>query len=205
MIQLHVKYITILSLLFASLASYSQENDCALKKNSDGILVYTCKSDNERFKSLKAEFTIRNTTVGELVAFMRNVTNYPSWQYNMVKAEILKHESEDVLITRSEIDAPWPVENRELIVQYALVQNPQQDQLHVTTKTVPYHYPENPDLVRVPFSHAEWFVHEVNHSLNVTYIMRIDPGGSVPAWLVNIAMAEGPYQSFVNLKKQLEK
>jgi len=35
--------------------------------------------------------------------------------------------------------------------------------------------------------------------------MRIDPGGSLPVWLVNMAMAEGPYLTFVNLKKQLEK
>jgi hypothetical protein len=109
------------------------------------------------------------------------------------------------MITRSEIDAPWPVENRELIVEHTLDQNPIQNQLHVITKTVAFNYPVSSELIRVPFSHAEWYVKKVGTSLKVTYTMRIDPGGSVPAWLVNIAMAEGPYQSFVTLKKKLEK
>lgn len=191
-------------MFLAVLASYGQAKDCALKKDSDGILVYTCKSDNDRFKSLKAEFVIQHTSIDELVSFLKQVKNYPNWQYNMMSAEVLKQVSDEVMITRSEIDAPWPVENRELIVQYEIIQHPTRDQLHVTTKTVSYQYPASDELIRVPFSHAEWFVTKEGTSLKVIYTMRIDPGGSVPAWLVNIAMAEGPYQSFVNLKTQLE-
>ena len=39
--------------------------------------------------------------------------------------------------------------------------------------------------------------------LKVSYFLNVDPGGSIPAWLVNLAVAEGPYESFRNLKRQL--
>jgi DNA polymerase III sliding clamp (beta) subunit (PCNA family) len=184
-------------------SGYAQNQDCKEKKNANGIIVYVCKTDNAQYKSLKAEFTIDNTTLDELVAFMKNVNNYPKWQYNMVSAKMLKRESDDIMITRSEIDAPWPVENRELIVQYEMYKYAAQDSLHVTAKTIPYDYPKS-DLVRIPFSHAEWFVKKAGNVLKISYTLNVNPGGSLPAWLVNMALAEGPFHTFTNLKKELE-
>jgi hypothetical protein len=197
--------VILVSLLVISFESFSQSKDCKLKKDSDGILIYACKAENDKFKSLKAEFTINNTTIDELMAFLKNVDNYPKWQYNMVTAKILEKKTAEMMITRSEIDAPWPVQNRELIVQYEIIPNAARNQLHIITNAVPtYPYPLSDDLVRVPASHAEWNVVQSGTNLKVTYIMNIDPGGSVPAWIINMAIAEGPHHTFVNLKKALE-
>jgi hypothetical protein len=197
--------VILVSLLVISFESFSQSKDCKLKKDSDGILIYACKAENDKFKSLKAEFTINNTTIDELMAFLKNVDNYPKWQYNMVTAKILEKKTAEMMITRSEIDAPWPVQNRELIVQYEIIPNAARNQLHIITNAVPtYPYPASEDLVRVPASHAEWNVVQSGTNLKVTYIMNIDPGGSVPAWIINMAIAEGPHHTFVNLKKALE-
>ncbi|HOX82802.1 MAG TPA: START domain-containing protein [Chryseolinea sp.] len=181
----------------------SQVEDCVLKKDSDKILVYTCKSESERFKSLRATFTISNTTVEELLTFLKQVDRYTAWQYNMCSAKTLKVVSDSAIIVRTEIDAPWPVDNRELIVEYSFSQSSHK-KLKVITKTLMFDYPFSENVVRVPFSHAEWDVEMVDNTLHVTYSMKIDPGGSVPAWLVNMAMADGPHQSFVKLKKLLE-
>jgi len=182
----------------------SQNQDCTLKRDRDGVLVYTCKSENERFKSIKATFTIAHTTIEELVAWLKQVDQYTTWQYNMISSKLLKAVSEDTIIVRTEMDAPWPVENRELIVEYSFLRMDSLKRLKVTTHTVPYKYPASEDIVRVPFSYAEWDVIAVGDALQVTYTMKIDPGGSVPAWLVNMAMAEGPHGSFTKLKKLLE-
>src|SRR5688572_26346557 len=83
---------------------FSQAGNCELKKNMDGIMVYTCESESERFKSLKATFTISNTTQEELVTFLKQVDDYTTWQYKMISAKLLKRVSEDELIVRTEID-----------------------------------------------------------------------------------------------------
>jgi hypothetical protein len=195
--------LTLISLLLCG-TLFSQTDDCVLKKSDDKILVYTCKAKSGRFKSLKASFTLSNTTVDELVTFLKRVENFPKWQYNMTSAKVLKEVSDSVMIVRSEIDAPWPVENRELIVQYSFDQNEKEKTLKVVTKTTAYDYPSSDEFVRVPFSHAEWNVTTVGTDLHISYSMQIDPGGSLPAWIVNMAMAEGPHHTFFNLKKLLE-
>lgn len=200
-----LKFLFFLSFLFNSFPTQSQTTDCSLKKDKEGIKVYTCPSDTSKFRSLVAEFELENISFAELERFLWNVENYVNWQYNMVSASLLKKVNEQSIIYRSEVDAPWPVQNREMIVQLSVNKKLGPDQLAFSMHTVPTDYPIHEDLVRVPFSQASWTVKQVKNKLFVTYQLMIDPGGYIPPLLVNLAMAEGPYESFHNLKKLLEK
>ncbi len=78
--------------------------------------------------------------------------------------------------------------------------------LVITTESVVGIIPEKKEFVRVPSSQALWIVREKNkNQLQIKYLMQIDPGGSVPAWLANWVCAQAPYLSFKNLKKQIGK
>ena len=199
-----LRFALLLSFLLLSVSLTAQTRDCDLKKDKDGIKVYTCKSDTSKFRSLKAEFVIENTSIPELKVFMFNVPNYLKWQYDAIEASMLKKISEHEMIYRIVIDAPWPVTNRELIVKFSTIL---QDDNHASfyINTIVSDFPANKDLVRIPFSQASWTIARINNSLQVTYKMNIDPGGYVPPFLVNIAMADGPHESFRNLKKLIER
>lgn len=191
-------------LCFITTLCNSQSNDCDLRKDSDGIKVYVCKSGHEKFKSLRAEFLLENTSMDQLLAFLFDVPDYPNWQYNMASAEMLSKLSEDEMMYRSEIDAPWPLEDRELIINFKVIRDARPDQIRIAIHNMLSDRPIPEGLIRVPFFSATYSITVVNGtSLNVIYHLKIDPGGSVPPWLVNIAMAEGPYISFKNLKKRI--
>jgi hypothetical protein len=180
-----------------------QPPNCDLKRNADGIKVFTCKTENEKFKSLRAEFILENTTLQELKDFLWDVTNYQTWQYNVIESEMVSSSSQDEMVYRALIHAPWPVENRELAVQMILTNDV--SGLHISIHSIPYNKPTPEGVIRIPLFDASWSVVITGTTLQVTYSLRIDPGGSVPAWLANIAMADGPLISFRNLKKQLVK
>lgn len=191
--------------LWLSIHSLQGQIPCDLKKNKDGIKVYTCKTDSSKFRSLIAEFVLEEVSFEELQEFLWNVNNYVNWQYNMVSATLLKKMDDQSIIYRSEVDAPWPVENREMIVQLAVDKNSAPDQRSFIMHSVSYDYPEDEEVTRVPYSEARWTVKKTDNTLFVTYQLNIDPGGYVPPVLVNLAMAEGPYESFRNLKKLIKK
>ncbi len=180
-----------------------QSPNCELKRNADGIKVFTCKTENEKFKSLRAEFILENTTQQELKDFLWDVMNYKTWQYNVVESEMVSSTNQDEMIYHALIHAPWPVENRELAVRMILTS--EVSGLHISIHSVPYHKPTPEGVIRVPLFDASWRVVASGTTLQVIYALRIDPGGSVPAWLANMAMADGPLISFRNLKKQLVK
>jgi len=181
------------------------QSECDLKKDKDGIKVYTCKSDSSKFRSLVAEFDLENTSLQTLENFLWDVDNYVNWQYNMVESALIKRINDQVMIYRSEIDAPWPVEDREMLVQFSVIRDQLPDELTFLIYTITYDYPLKENVLRVPYSNATWQVKRNGNSLHVKYMMKINPGGYVPPMLVNLAMAEGPYVSFLNLKRMIEK
>jgi hypothetical protein len=184
---------------------FSQKNDCDLKRNDEGINVYVCKSRDEKFKTLRAEFVLENTSIATFEKFLLDVENYPAWQYNMVRAQRLQTISDSEMIYRSEVDAPWPVDDRELILNFKISREGSDQSTIVINHTL-FDYPIQYKLVRVPFFFATYQVSVVEDiSIKIIYTLKIDPGGYVPPWLVNLAMAEGPYISFKNLKARISK
>lgn len=179
-------------------------DDCNLKRDQDGIKVYTCKTVGEKLRSLRAEFILKDLTIDQLEDFLLDVDGYKRWQYNMIESRMLKKVSDRDMIYRTVVDAPWPVENRELIVRYTSERDTVRQTMNIVIANDSYSYPESDDLIRVPSSYATWNIVTQGNDLKVEYALRIDPGGSVPAWLINIAMAEGPHHSFRNMKRLLK-
>lgn len=178
------------------------QNDCELKKENKDLKVYTCSSADSKLKALKSEFILEDTSLKELLDFVNDVNNYVNWQYNTKEATIL-HTSDNSIIYRTVVEAPWPLSNREMIIEICSELDSLRQVLTIDSHHVAYAYPEDKDLVRVPFSVGIWHVSSLKNSLKVEFSLHIDPGGSVPAWLVNIGMAEGPYYTFTKLKEAL--
>jgi hypothetical protein len=187
-----------------SIANFAAaQNDCQLKKQKQDLKVYTCSSPESKLKVLKAEMVIEDTSFKELLAFVRDINNCVTWQYNTIEAAALETR-DNATIYRTVIEAPWPASNREMILELTSSFDSAKNELTIVSRSIDYEYPESDDLVRVPFALGKWQVAAIEkNSLRVLYTLRIDPGGSVPAWLINMAMAEGPYTSFSNLKEEL--
>lgn len=193
----------IISFIFFTIFLHAQHANCDLRKDTDDIKVYTCKTENEKFRSLIAEFELKDTSPDELQKFLWDVKGYVNWQYNMVESEMLSETNANELNYRSLIDAPWPVENRELVLNFKIERNAGGMMIYIRHTEGENPPPDN--VVRVPYFDGIWTVTVDGKNLKVTYKLKIDPGGSVPAWLANLAMAEGPYVSFKKLKEQIEK
>lgn len=180
------------------------QSDCELRKDQDSIKVYTCPSSNSNFKSIKASFTI-NTTFSRLASMILNIENYDRWQYNTVNPRILKTISDREVIYYVQIKAPWPVSDRDMICHLTISQDPVTKVVRIDASGKPNFLPPKEGFERVPMSKARWIVKSLGKNrLNVEYSIQIDPGGSVPAWMVNMVSAEAPYVSFKNFKNKIK-
>jgi len=196
--------ITILVLLRAQLAA--GQLDCVLKKEKDNLKVYSCPSKNANLNTIKTELILEGVTLDKLYEFLWDVEKYVNWQYNTIEASILKKKSSTSMIYRTVVEAPWPLSNRELFTEIESEFDRSGKTLKIITRNVDYEFPDNEDLVRIPFSVGVWDAAILgNSTLKIVYSLTIDPGGSVPSWLLNMAIAEGPFVSFTNLKESLTK
>jgi hypothetical protein len=179
----------------------SQDN-WELKTDKDGIKVYKSHS-NAKFDQLKLECTI-DASLSALVAALLDVGSYPQWVYHTRTASILKKVSEHELYFYEQIESPFGASDRDLVVVTKITQDKDTKVVHVSVKSVSNYIPPKKGYVRVPMSDEKWTITPISkNSSKIDYHLEIDPGGSVPAWLVNQFSQKGPYESFRQLKKHV--
>jgi START domain len=193
-------YIFLFFLLSCSNA-FSQGN-WVLKKEKDGIKVYTRRSQYSKFNEIKAEFTIK-TSMRKFTSVISDIDKYPLWVYGTKTALLCKRLSDEDVIYYSEVNVPWPISNRDFYSRLKIHQDTIQKSVTIIAAAIPDFRPPKDGIVRVPRSSAKWTVTSVDNStLNVVYIVAIDPGGNFPAWIANMFSTKGPIESFINLRER---
>ena len=181
----------------------SQEN-WKLRKDKNGIKVFSRPSKSYKFDELKVECEIEGR-ISQLAALLFDVNTQYEWAYKTKKSELLKEVSPADVFFYTEIECPWPYQNRDMVVQMTMQQNPTSKVLTVQAKNVDNYIPLKKDIVRLTYSSAVWTVTPINNQrFKIVYQIQLDMGDNVPAWLTNLFAVDGPYDSFSNMRKQIK-
>ncbi|QMU27760.1 START domain-containing protein [Adhaeribacter radiodurans] len=197
-------FLVLISVWVFSLISYPDQEKWELRRNENGIAIYSRKLSDASFKQIKVECELPGTT-SQLVQVLRDVPHHPDWVYATSKATLIKKKTENNFIYLTETDMPWPVTDRDLVVEtiiYPIVKG----NLHIEVKSLPDYVPINKNFIRIPYSEATWDIFPLpDNKLKITYTFSINPGGSIPSWLVNASVVTGPYNTFMKLREILSK
>lgn len=194
----------LLALLLSMQGLWAQEV-WKLKKDKDGVQVYMQTKEGSPFKIVKT-VTVLNTTLTKVAAVLLDVMKTPEWVYGTKTCSIIKQESPQVVYYYAEIDMPWPASNRDFAIRISMSQNPQTKVITVLAENQPTIIPEKKGLVRIPESSGKWTISSAGAGkVRVEYELQVNPGGSLPAGIVNMFSYEGPFESFRNLQRQVDK
>lgn len=182
----------------------SAQDNWKLKTEDEGIKVYTRAVTNSNFKAVKVNCLVA-ANASQFVAVIMDIKNSVNWAYHTKSATVLKQVSPSELYYYSEVQVPWPVHNRDFICHITVKQNPQTKVITIDAPCLGDYIPEKEGIVRVKQSVGKWVITPAGKdALNIEYTLALDPGGDVPAWLINLFAAEGPMQTFKRLKIQLQ-
>ncbi|OOQ57293.1 START domain-containing protein [Mucilaginibacter pedocola] len=175
------------------------------KTEKDGIKVFTSIVEGSKIKAVKVEADL-DATPAQLVKVLLDVKGCTEWVSHTKLCTLVKQVSPSELYYYSEIDVPWPVSNRDFVAHLTVHQNPETKVVTVDGPAVPGFVPVKEGIVRISESKGEWILTPLEKDrVRVVYTLQVNPGGSIPAWLINLLAAEGPINSFQGLKKQLKK
>jgi hypothetical protein len=174
-----------------------------LKKNENGIEVYTRKAAKGSIKELRVVCELE-ATKAQLISVLQDINNYNAWVYSNKKSTILKTINPETIIYYTQSHLPWPIKDRDLVVELNIM--PSAEVLSIQAKSLPDYLPKENNYIRVPYSLAQWKVTTAapGDRVKVDYTFSIDPGGSIPSWLVNATLTIGPYNSFIKLREVLK-
>jgi hypothetical protein len=198
-----IKSFYFLTPLLLALASHAfAQSAWELKKDENGILVYSRSVKDSKYKELKAVFDLTGT-YDQLRTILNDVENYKTWVCNTASSNLVERKSETEMVYYSRISAPWPVSNRDFYSDTRIWIDSANHQMRLSSHNLSQ-FPPNGHIVRIPFLRSEWFITAPSPGmLHVEYRLSWDPGGDIPAFLANAFSATGPLQSFTQLKRKM--
>ncbi|MDB4919974.1 START domain-containing protein [Mucilaginibacter sp.] len=197
--------IAIILLLLLKITNVSAQTEWKLKNEKNGIKVYTSEVTGSKFKAIKVDCELR-ATLSQIVKVLLDIKGCPEWLYHTKLCVLIKQVSPSELYYYSEISIPWPAQNRDFVAHLKVYQNAETKVVTIHGPAVPGFVPVKDGIVRVQSSKGLWIITPLtNNRIKVVYTLQLDPGGNIPAWLVNLFAAEGPMKSFQGLLLQLKK
>lgn len=178
--------------------------DWKLNTNKEGIKVYTSLSEKSAFKAIK---TIGNveSSMSRLAMVLMDVSNTEEWVYGAKNPKLLKQFTPTDLIYYAEAALPWPMSHRDFIIRITMTQDPVTKVVSMVTENLPKYIAEKKGIVRIQRSTGIWKLTPVEKGvIKVEYTLQVDPGGLLPAWLVNLFAATGPFQSLKGLRQEVK-
>lgn len=188
--------------LFSELLSAQNTDGWVFKNEKNGVKVYYKKtSDVHEIKMV----TSMKATLSGVVQLLNEVENYPKWGYKLSEAKLLKRVNDQEFYYWSKLDFPWPLNDRDIVVQAKVEQDSASRRVTSTSWAKPNYLPENKDVVRIKTTTTKWTIVPGSGGwLYIEYYIYSNPGGNIPDWLVNMAIDIGPLETLSNMRKMLQ-
>ena len=188
--------------------SYCQSDTVAnwkLSKDKNGIRIYTRAIEGTKFKEYKTLSEV-DATPEELLSILVDVESYTKWMARVTVAELLKTEGEDRFYVYSEVGVPWPFDNRDEITLSVVKRKEDSAEISIEITIIQDFVPEKKGIVRMPSGNGMWvFTPRENGKTKICHRFGGDPGGNIPAWIVNIFLIDAPYKTMLALQERATK
>jgi len=191
----------LLSFLGGSLSLQAADFDWQLKRDRDGIKVFTRKVDGSRFKAVRAEVVIA-ASLSSVVGLIRDAKACPKWADRCGQSYV--HEQvgpmEEYIYTLNSM--PWPVSDRDVLAHVSWSQSEQDLSVTMRSRATVGKLPKSKGVVRLEEAQASWFLTPLSATqVKVVTEAHINPGGPLPAWVTNMLLVDSPYTTLKNLRK----
>ncbi len=187
---------------FVSVFADTQE-DWKYSKTKKGITVYTRKVDGSNIKQFRAIASF-NTNLSAICSVILDVDNQKSWMADTKESKLVKRNSQSEWISYVQLAIPWPYENRDMVMDCNIKQNPNNKEVKVRMSASLEYVKENRGVVRMKVAKGVFTLTPKPDGVDVEYVFLGDPAGKIPSWLINMMIVDGPIKSLSNLKVLVE-
>lgn len=191
--------------LLLSAFSYDNPGDWILKKDENGIKVYTRYSPGSNLKEVRVVNTVRSS-LSAIVAVLIETKNYPQWIYACGEAQTLKLLNDREQYQYSVTNVPWPFSDRDVVTHLKVEQDSVTGIVMVNCNGTPDYIPDKEGRVRVQHFQSGYKLTPLDSGMvKVEFELYVDPGGNIPAWLINANIVLAPYNTSAAMIDQLKK
>ena len=187
------------------MAQDNNNGNWKLAKEKNGVTVFTRDSDKTKIKEFRA-VTYIDTDLSSLVAVFLDIPAMEEWVRDCKSSQLIAENSDGELLYYLEVKAPFPFDNRDLVQHLAVHQDPASQEVTIELQNRPNSVPRKDNIVRMQVADGFWkFKPLGNGKIHLRFQYQNDPGGGIPAWLVNSFIVDNPLATISRLKEQVNK
>lgn len=183
----------------------SQAADWEVIAERDGIVVSRRPVEGRGFPQLRAVGEVPGTPY-EILAVLLDVPAHVKWLPDCIESRTVRRVDAWRYIIYTRTDAPWPVSDREAVIENEVIFLEPPSKLKVTFEAVPA--PEVArarGTVRMKTVNGYYSIVAIDERRSlVQYELDADPAGALPAWLVNYQSTRNPFQTIAGLRTRLQ-
>lgn len=188
-------------LTFSLQAQPDKERDWRLVKEEGNTKVFTRSNENSKIKEVRIK-TQMNVDFDHLLNLLTEVESYDKWVFKSRNPKVLEEIGENEMYYFVESDFPFPLSDRDMVIHSRQWLDPVSRVYTSKSVGVPDYIPRKKKMVRMPMLESHWKVWPLaDGGVEIDYRAVADPGGKLPAWLINMAITQGPTKTMRKLEK----
>ncbi|MFA5941109.1 MAG: hypothetical protein WC809_17275 [Sinimarinibacterium sp.] len=190
------------TLLFAIAPSvWGADEGWRLEKDDDGIQICTRAVDGWSIREIRGVTRFQGH-LSSLVAVIGDISASPELNEFVVKSSVEKRDSDTRYQVYSLTDMPWPLTDRDILIQRQIAQDPTTLAVAIADVATQDIMPVKEGLVRIVRSRTQWtLTPAADGSVLVELRMLSDPAGPIPPSLLNALSISTPFKTLAKLKE----
>lgn len=187
--------------LWMGFVGHSQKN-AKLALDKEGIKIYLTAFDTTTYKEYRAVMTV-NSNIDTVVNQLIEVKNLKKWNYKTRTSSLVKTISDTSWVFYMTHHLGWPIQDRDHVARVTLLRKGKERIITLVPEN--RLLKEKEGYIRLKNFKGFWYLKQLNDKQTLV-IQQIygNPGGSIPAFMVNLVIVKGPFETFFELRKRLE-
>ncbi|MBK6995206.1 MAG: hypothetical protein IPH31_09855 [Lewinellaceae bacterium] len=178
-------------------------SDWAYKGEKDGIKIYHQKTPGLLHIKLS---TVVKAPLSGIAALFSDVDNYKDWGYKISESRLLRRVSPTEVWYYAKYDFPWPLDDRDIILQSIMQQDAITRRVVITNTPHPSYLPEKTGISRIRNTTTRWtFLPGEGGWVSMEQQISTDSAEDMPDWLVTMTVDTGPRETAKAVRKILQK
>ena len=175
-----------------------------LRKDKNEIQVFTKKREARNIYKYKVKTKIQASVqkvYEQVIDFNENL----KYMELVDSLSFLKHRKNKRYINYMRFDMPWPVTNREMVMDMNV--EILKDRIRLVSDDLPDYVKKNKDYVQIEDFHEEWTIKEnkVTDKTQIVIVGWVNPGGNIPTWIVNLFSVRTPFKFISGIVQEIKK
>jgi hypothetical protein len=198
-------FASLLALAMTGSALAGEKGSWTFVTEEDAIRVWKLEIPGQDLPGFRGQTVIKGS-IDDIMKHMMDSAHHTDWMYRCKESRVLKSFGDTRSLVYNRTGAPWPVWDRDVVLEVSYEYNADRTQLAMKFHDVPNTNTATPEgVVRMPRLVGFYKMWQLGpKETKILYEVEADVGGSIPTFIAKQAAKDMPYLTLSRLRARVE-